>query len=65
MRSGEGGGVVSESGESSQIVNSSSPLLQHITGALQQSGAPTPPQRQVLFSVSSLNSFGQFLDHHH
>lgn len=58
MASGEGGGVVSGSGngEVSHLMNSLAPLLQHIAGALQQSGAPTPPQQQVLFFHSLLRT---------
>lgn len=51
MASGEGGGAGSGTGngEVAHLMSSLAPLLQHFAGALQQSGAPTPLQQQVLF----------------
>lgn len=51
MTLGDGGEAVrgSGNGDVSHLMNSLGPLLQHLAGALQQSGAPMAPQQQVLF----------------
>lgn len=51
MALGDGGDALrgSGNGDVSHLMNSLGPLLQHLAGALQQSGAPMAPQQQVLF----------------
>ena len=51
MDAGDGGGAGSGAGngEVADLMSSLAPLLQHFAGALQQSGAPTPLQQQVVF----------------
>jgi len=50
MAAGDGGGAA-------DIMNSLAPLLQHIAGALQQSGDPTPVQQQVCFLPSLMRMY--------